>query len=111
MSWECTYTYKVEREHAAQHLAERGEYVLSTPCLVLFMEASARKCLDNNAGVTSVGYRVDVKHRKSVRIGEEITVMVKVFEWDSRRALVYMKAYDSSGDLVGEGINERFKKG
>ncbi len=108
--WECEYEYVVEKEHVASHLAERGELVLSTPCLALFMETSARRCLDDNAGVLSVGYRVDVKHRKSVGVGEKIIVKVKVFEWDGRRALVYMKAFDNSGSLVGEGINERFVK-
>ncbi|MCE4624936.1 MAG: hypothetical protein F7C35_03615 [Desulfurococcales archaeon] len=109
-TWECEYKFRVEREHVAEHLAAEGEYVLSTPCLILYMERAARMCLDSRTGKVSVGYRVDMKHRKSVPPGRELTLYARVFYWDGRRALVYVRAEDDTGSLVGEGINERFAK-
>jgi predicted thioesterase len=106
--WECIYTYKVRDEHTAEHLRTLGEKILSTPCLILYMESAARKCLDERTGKVSVGYRIDVKHRKSVMVGEDVNVYVRIFYWDGRRALIYMRATDSAGELVGEGFNERF---
>ncbi len=108
--WECDYTFTVGEEHTAEHLAEKGEYILSTPCLILFMERAARLCLDSRTGIISVGYRVDVKHRKSLKVGEKVIVRSRVFYWDGRRALVYVRAVDREGDLVGEGINERYAR-
>ena len=105
---ECVEERVVSRDHVAEHLAEKGELVLSTPCLILYMESAARRCLDAKTGKPSVGYRVDVKHRRSVRPGEKLIVRAKIFEFDGRRALVYMRAETPEGDLVGEGINERF---
>ncbi len=55
-----------------------------------------------------MGYRVDVKHRRSVAPGERLRIRVRIFEFDWRRALVYMRAETMGGELVGEGINERF---
>ena len=107
--WDCVYEYTVEEEHVAEHLARRGRKVLSTPCLILMMERSARLCLDERTGITSVGYRVDVKHRSSAVPGERISVYARVYYWDGRRALVYMRATAADGRLVGEGINERFR--
>ena len=109
--WDCRYEYTVEEEHVAEHLARKGRMVLSTPCLVLMMERGARRCLDERLGITSVGYRVDVKHRSSAEPGEKIVVYARVYYWDGRRALVYVRAETPEGKLVGEGINERFRLG
>ncbi len=106
----CSARWIVGREHIAQHLAGRGRNVLSTPCLILFMEATARMCLDEllGDGRTSVGYRVDVKHRKSVGLGEEVLVEARVGVFDGRRALFLITARNSSGEVIGEGLNERY---
>jgi len=106
---ECSREWVVGEEHLARHLAERGRRVLSTPCMVLMMEATARECLERilGDGRTSVGYRVDVKHRKPVEEGERILVTARLIEFDGRRALFYIRA-EKGGDLVGEAFHERF---
>ncbi len=106
---ECRATYRVEPGHVASHLAEKGRRVLSTPCLVLYMEATARRCLDGllPVGRTSVGYRVDVKHRRPVPEGGVVEVVARLVEFDDRRALFYIRAL-SGGELVGEAFHERF---
>ena len=105
----CAMEFTVGEEHLALHLKERGRRVLSTPCLVLMMEVTARTCLDLAlpAGKTSVGYRVDVRHRKSVGEGEKVRVEARLVSFDGRRALFYVTAYNR-GEVVGEAIHERY---
>ncbi|MEB3844438.1 MAG: hypothetical protein LRS48_01985 [Desulfurococcales archaeon] len=107
-AWDCVEERVAEESHVAEHLADRGELVVSTPCMILYMEQAARRCLDSKTGRPSVGYRVDFKHRKPVRPGERLVLKARVFEFDGRRALVYVKILGPEGVLVGEGINERY---
>ena len=105
----CRKRWVVGEEHLARHLAERGRKVLSTPCMVLMIEATARECLDRVLdGKTTVGYRVDVKHRRPVGLGEEVVVEARIIEFDGRRALVYARVTGPDGSLVGEAFHERF---
>ena len=106
----CRAEWTVGEEHVAQHLAGRGKKVLSTPCLALFMEATARMCLDEmlGEGRTSVGYRVDVKHRRSVGVGERVIVEARLASFDGRRALFLVTARDPQGEVIGEALNERY---
>ncbi|MCE4628453.1 MAG: hypothetical protein F7C34_04830 [Desulfurococcales archaeon] len=107
-TWDCVERVSLPVEYAAEHLLRKGLRVLSTPCLVLAMERVARKCLDSRTGKTSVGYRVDVKHRKSLDLPAEVVIAARIYYWDERRALVYVRVETVEGELVGEGINERF---
>ncbi len=104
----CKAEHRVLPEHLAAHLRARGRRVLSTPCLVLMMEATARECLDEMLeGRTSVGYRVDVRHRRPVEEGALVHVEARLVEFDGRRAVFYIKAY-SGGELVAEAVHERY---
>ena len=106
----CKVEWTVGREHIAQHLASKGRLVLSTPCLALFMEATARMCLDEllGDGRTSVGYRIDVKHKRSVSVGERVIVEARLASFDGRRALFIISARDPQGEVIGEALNERY---
>ncbi len=108
----CREEHVVGEEHLASHLAARGRRVLSTPCLVLMMESTSRKCLDAilGEGRTSVGYRVDVRHRRPVPEGARVVVEARLVDFDGRRALFLVKAY-SGGELVAEAIHERYVTG
>ena len=106
---ECRKEWVVGPEHVAGHLAGRGVRVLSTPCMILFVEATVRECLDRvvGEGKTTVGVRVDARHRAPVREGGRVTVEAVVFEFDGRRALAYAKVLREDGVLVGEVFHER----
>lgn len=105
----CRGVHVAEEWMAARHLAERGRRVLSTPCLILMIEITTRKCLEQllGDGRTSVGYRVDIRHRKPVPIGAEVEVEARLVEFDGRRAVFYAKAL-SNGQLIAEAIHERY---
>ncbi|MCE4616992.1 MAG: hypothetical protein F7C32_00175 [Desulfurococcales archaeon] len=107
---ECTKTWKISKEHAAQHLADKGIYVLSTPCLILFMEATTRECLDSTLepDEATVGYRIDVRHLKPAYLNQKIRIRAKLFESTDTRYLFYIKAYLGE-TLIGEAIHERRK--
>lgn len=107
-TWDCVERVELPVDYAAEHLLRKGRRVLSTPCLVLAMERVARKCLDARTGRTSVGYRVDVKHRRPLDLPATVVVAARVYYWDGRRALVYVRVETEEGELVGEGVNERF---
>lgn len=104
----CSQEFKVVEEYLAQHLMKRGKRILSTPCLILMMERTARNCLETLVGGrTSVGYRVDVRHRKSVEEGGTVRVEARLVYFDGRRAVFHITAY-SNGEIVGEGVHERY---
>ena len=105
----CKATHRAEEWMAARHLAARGRMVLSTPCLILMIEITTRKCLEKllGDGRTSVGYRVDIRHRKPVPIGSEVEIEARLVEFDGRRAVFYAKAR-SGGQLVAEAVHERY---
>ncbi len=105
----CAQEYTVTEEFLAQHLISKGKRILSTPCLILMMERTARNCLDRLVGdnKTSVGYRIDIRHRKSVNEGDKVRVEARLVYFDGRRAVFHITAY-SKGEVVGEGIHERY---
>ncbi|MCE4603228.1 MAG: thioesterase [Desulfurococcales archaeon] len=103
---ECVERYTVEREHLAEHLARRGIEVLSTPCLILFMEKTARTCLDEAVGKPSVGVRVDVRHRRPIPLGGVVEVRVKGMATGGGYYLFSVKAY-YQGELAAEGVHLR----
>ncbi len=105
---ECRSTFTVEEAHVAEHLAARGVKVLSTPCLILFMEKTARTCLEEvlGEGLTSVGVRVDIRHRRPVPLGAEVEVRAVGVRDGEQSYLFSVKAY-YKGELVGEGIHLR----
>lgn len=104
----CVKEYPVSGEYIAQHLLESGRRILSTPCLILMMERTARLCLEHSTGPgkKSVGVSVEVRHRRSVSEGEEVRVEARLVRFDGRRAFFHLSAY-SGGELVGEGVHER----
>ena len=60
-----------------------------------------------DAGETSGGYRVDIKHMAPTPIGMDVTVKGKVKEVDGRKVVFEVEAYNASGAKIGEGMHER----
>ena len=81
----------------------------STPAMVAHFEGLCLKLLQKHldAGETSVGYRVDIKHTAPTPIGMEVTVKGKVKEVDGRKVVFEVEAYNQAGTKIGEGIHER----
>ena len=81
----------------------------STPAMVAHFEGLCLKLLQKHldAGETSVGYRVDIKHTAPTPIGMQVTVKGKVKEVDGRKVVFEVEAYNQTGTKIGEGIHER----
>jgi predicted thioesterase len=81
----------------------------STPAMVAHIEGLCLKMLIpfQDAGESSVGYRVDVKHMAATPIGMKVTVKGKVREQDGRKVVFDVEAYNESGAKIGEGMHER----
>ena len=83
--------------------------VLATPRMIALMEECACKCIssDLEAGATTVGTFMNVKHLSATPVGMEVTIEAEIIENEGRRVCFSVKAYDECG-LIGEGIHERF---
>ncbi len=81
----------------------------STPAMVGHFEGLCLQLLQKHldAGETSVGYHVDVRHMAPTPIGMQVTVKGKVKEVDGRKVVFEVEAYNQAGTKIGEGIHER----
>jgi len=81
----------------------------STPAMVAHIEGLCLKMLIpfQDAGESSVGYRVDVKHMAATPIGMKVTVKGKVREQDGRKVVFDVEVYNETGVKIGEGMHER----
>ncbi|MBI1886527.1 MAG: thioesterase family protein [Chloroflexi bacterium] len=81
----------------------------STPAMVSHFEGLCLRMLQRHldAGETSVGYRVDVRHLAPTPIGQKVTVKAKLKEIDGRKCVFEVEAYNEMGVKIGEGLHER----
>jgi predicted thioesterase len=81
----------------------------STPTMVAHIEGLCLKMLIpfQEAGESSVGYRIDVKHMAATPIGMQVTVKGKVREQDGRKVVFDVEAFNQTGAKIGEGMHER----
>lgn len=100
--------FKVLPEHAASSISSGAVYVLSTPCMIGFMEdvsfTLSQKHLEQ--GLTTVGYHVDIKHLAPAPVGGEVRVKSTLIEINKRRLKFKVEAYYKDVK-IGEGIHER----
>jgi len=102
-------SFKVEDKHIADFLGSGKVAVLSSPSMILWMEhtamLAAQKYLPE--GWITVGTRVDVRHLKATKKGEEVKVTAKLKEVEGKRLVFEVIAYHKD-DKIGEGIHERY---
>jgi fluoroacetyl-CoA thioesterase len=81
----------------------------STPAMVAHFEGLCLQLLQRHldAGETSVGYRVDVRHMAPTPIGMQVTIKGKVREVDGRKVVFDVEAHNQAGTRIGEGLHER----
>jgi fluoroacetyl-CoA thioesterase len=99
-------TIETTKEMGVAHLPVP---MYSTPSMVQHIEGLCLTLLQKHldAGETSVGYRIDVKHTAPTPIGMAVTVKGKVREVDGRKVVFDVEAYNASGAKIGEGMHER----
>lgn len=83
--------------------------VFATPALVALMEAAAISTVDLllEAGFTTVGTEINVKHLAATPIGMNVTATAQLIEIDGKRLLFKVEARDDV-DLIGTGMHERY---
>ena len=95
-------------EMAAQHIAEEGILVYSTPAMVWHMERAAvmavSACLDDDE--VSVGVRVDISHIAGTAIGETVRAAARLVAVEGRRLSFTVEAYNER-EKIGEGRHQR----
>jgi fluoroacetyl-CoA thioesterase len=103
-------TGTLERLITDEYCTRRGGYqILSTPDLVLLLEAAAIEALASHLPEqqSSVGTRVDVAHSAATLKGQTVTCTATVAEVDRRRIVFDIVASDGI-DTICTGSHERF---
>jgi predicted thioesterase len=81
----------------------------STPAMVGHFEGLCLRMLIpfQDAGETSVGYKVSAKHMAPTPIGMKVTIKAKVRDQDDRKVTFELEAFNETGAKIGEGEHER----
>lgn len=99
----------VNNDNTAMAYGSGAVNVFATPALVGLMEKAALSSVDPllDAGYTTVGTKIDVKHLAATPIGMNVTATSRLMEVNGKRLLFNIEVRDEV-DLVGTGVHERF---
>lgn len=99
----------VPYEQTAEYISSGLLPVFATPCMIQFMEETARTSVESflAEGQSTVGTSVNIKHLASTFVGCKVTCESELIEIDRRRLVFSVKVYDDK-ELLGEGTHERF---
>ena len=99
----------VPYEQTAEYISSGLLPVFATPCMIQFMEETARISVEEYLaeGQSTVGTSVNIKHLASTFVGCKVTCESELIEIDRRRLVFSVKVYDEK-ELLGEGRHERF---
>ena len=100
--------FVVSTEHTITFAEPPMPAVLSTPCLIGFMEQTARKALAPlmEAGETNLGVKVDVEHLAGTLPGHEVVCTARVINCDLPFVTFQIEARDET-DLLSRGVHRR----
>lgn len=100
---------RVTKDNSAAAMGSGTLAVFATPAMIALMEGCAHESVASylEAGSTTVGTALDVRHVAATPVGMEVTCESELVRMDGRSLTFSVKAHDASG-LVGEGTHERF---
>ena len=104
-----------EIEHAvgagdtAQVLGSGDVPVLGTPRLIAWLEAATVAALEGllAPGSTSVGTRVDVRHRAPSAIGDAVRLQAQLVKHEGNTVEFTVRAHSSTGAVIADGTIAR----
>ncbi len=101
--------FEVGEDMTAPHVGSGSLRVLSTPCMIAFMEETCRLAVEPllGEGETTVGTRVDVAHVAPAPLGARVRVRVRLERVEGRRLLFRVEALWGER-VIGRGSHERF---
>jgi predicted thioesterase len=99
----------VTPEWAIDFLGDDEARVLSTPHLILWLEATARNAVKPYlaAGYESVGTEVKIRHLAPTPVGMSVSLVARVTAVDGSRVRFDLVARDEK-EIVAEGTHERY---
>lgn len=98
----------VSEIQTASHFGSGLLPVFATPALIAFMENTAMQLIELPQGSSSVGISINMKHLKASLVGAKIKCTAEIKAVEGRKYSFEIKAFDESGDLIGEATHERF---
>jgi fluoroacetyl-CoA thioesterase len=100
---------RVEEWMTAEKAGNRGVDVLSTPMLLLLIEAAAIQCLAPmlSENEVSLGSYVDLTHLAPTPVGFIVRTEVEIIGVNGRRVNFAVAAFDER-EKVAEGTHERY---
>lgn len=83
--------------------------VFATPSMIALIEKAAAESVapQLEAGMTTVGTRLDVAHTAATPVGMTVRAVTELTEIDGRRLIFIVRAFDELGE-IGSGTHERF---
>lgn len=83
--------------------------VFATPAMIALMENAAMRAVAEALpeGSATVGTEMQTTHIKASKLGANITASAELIEFEGRRLLFTVKAWDEAG-MIGEGRHTRF---
>jgi len=99
----------VDHQNTAGTMGSGTLEVFATPALLALVEKAAWELVqpELNAGETTVGTKVELRHTAATPVGMKVTAEVKLTEIDGRRLTFAAVVKDEAGE-IGTGTHERF---
>ena len=99
----------VDKSNIASAVGSGLVDVFATPMMVALLELAAARCIEPylDAGMVSVGTRVDVEHSGATPLGMTVSATATVTAVDRRRVDFAVTVADDVGE-VGKGVHSRF---
>lgn len=100
--------FVVDASHVIDFSDDQLPAVLSTPCLINFLERAARAALTPvlEANESSVGTHVDVQHLAPTPPGQQVVCRARVIGVDGAAITFQVEARDRD-DLIARGLHKR----
>lgn len=99
----------VNETNVAAAVGSGGLAVYATPAMIALMEKAAWRAVEPclEAGSTTVGTEINVRHIAASPIGAKIRAVAVVTAVDRKKISFSVEAFDESGK-IGEGTHARF---
>ncbi len=100
--------FVVDGTHVIDFADAQMPAVLSTPCLIGYLERTARKALAPvlDVGEASVGVHVDVRHLSPTPLGQRVVCTARVIHVDGPAISFQVEARDQR-ELIARGLHKR----
>src|SRR5215207_5604234 len=102
-------TLLVTSEQSARHFGSGSVDVFATPAMIALMESAAMAALDAvlDAGTTTVGTFIEIRHLAATPLGTEVRARAEVTAVEGREVRFTVQAWDAR-ELIGDGTHTRF---